>query len=121
MFNTEYVNAMKIITALLLAFSMGVATGTYVSERRGAQGALAFSELQDFRACIAPLRTNAYMNRLWFDAASETRFIEVFVKQTACMRENHIGGLSLGDVERASGFRYAPTKGAEVSRGWESL
>ena len=110
MFNTEYVNAMKILTALLLAFAIGAGTGTYMSERRGAQGALALSELQGFRACIAPLRTKTYKNRLWFDAASEARFIEVFVKQTTCMRENHIGGLSVGDVECASGFRYGETK-----------
>ena len=85
------------------------------------------SELQGFRACIAPLRTKTYMNRLWFDAASEARFIEVFVKQTTCMRENHIGAsrLATWSAHRASAMERRRSGGFArlgivASKSWGS-
>jgi len=102
---------MKMLIALLVVFAIGVAMGTYASSKRAARGAHALAELQAFQTCATALRTNAYMHKLRFDAASKARFIDVYIHQTYCLHQGYyLSGLWLGDVACASGFRYWETK-----------
>jgi hypothetical protein len=97
---------MRYAAVALIALLVGLTAGYFVP-RPVAQSRFESNSLA-FHDCIAQLRTTQYADNRGWDAASEARALHVLAKQTDCLNTSGFGGLTLSDVECASGYRFLP-------------
>ena len=100
--------------AALLIFAAGIVAGYYLPHRF--EESIARSKIQFFHQCIAPLRQARYTHDLSWDAAAEQRAFGVLATMADCTNRSGIGGLSVGEVECASGYSAMPYDAFGVTR-----